>query len=157
MTLTLEISPELEEALRATASRQGLPLDRYVLNVLEERVVREMDWTENSCPAGGPPVRRPPGDKPERAAVLPRVEAELLQKINEGLPEATWERYRSLKAKRDAEALTEEEHAELLRLVNEIELRNARRLEVVGELARLRGVRLPDLVKQLGLMPSPDA
>ena len=53
--------------------------------------------------------------------------------------------------KRDAETLTPEEHAELIRLVNEVEIWNARRLEAVAELARLRGVRFPDLVRELGL------
>src|SRR5713226_5206766 len=50
-----------------------------------------------------------------------------------------------------AETLTDAEHAELIRRVNEVELWNARRLEAVAELAKLRGVRFPDLVKQLGL------
>ena len=85
MTLTLEISPELEEALRATAERAGLAPDRYVLDVLQERLDRDRDL-------------------PPR---LPRAEAKLLQRINEGLPEATWARYHALKEKRDAETLTD--------------------------------------------------
>jgi hypothetical protein len=129
MTLTLEITPELEEALRTGAERAGLPPDRYVLDVLKERL----------GPAGGGPTG------------LPRAEAELLERINEGLPEGTWARYEALKEKRDAETLTETEHAELIRLVNEVDIWNARRLEAVAELAKLRGVRFPDLVKQLGL------
>jgi hypothetical protein len=131
MTLTLEISPELEQALRETAARAGIPLDRYILNLLQQRVVQEQDTT----------------------ALLPQAEGDLLQKINEGMPEATWERYHDLKKKRDAQTLTEEERAELLTLVNEIEIWNARRLAFVGELARLRQMRLSDLVKQLGLTP----
>src|SRR5438132_78397 len=55
--------------------------------------------------------------------------------------------------RRDAATLTDAEHAELIRLVNEVEIWNARRLEAVAELARLRGVRFPDLVRQLGLGP----
>jgi hypothetical protein len=129
MTLTLEISPEQEETLRAIAERQGVAPDRYVLDLLQEQLNRDR---------GLPPH-------------LPRAEAELLQRINEGLPEATWERYHALKEKRDAETLTEAEHAELIRLVNQVEGWNVRRLEAVAELAKLRGVRFPDLVKQLGL------
>ena len=131
MTLTLEISPELEQTLRAIAERRGLAPDRYVLDVLQERLDREQHL--------------PPH--------LPRAEAELLQRINAGLSSATWERYRALKEKRDAETLTEAEHAELIRLVNEVEGWNVRRLEAVAELAKLRGVEFPDLVKQLGLGP----
>jgi hypothetical protein len=129
MTLTLEISPELEEALRASAERAGLAPDRYVLDLLRERLT----------PANGGPTG------------LPAAEAALLERINEALPEATWARYEALKRKRDAETLTDAEHAELIRLVNEVEIWNARRLEAVAELAKLRGVRFPDLVKQLGL------
>jgi hypothetical protein len=130
MTLTLEISPELEQALRASAERAGLPPDRYVLDLLQERL----------SPING-----------GRTTGLPAAEATLLERINEGLPEGTWARYEALKKKRDAETLTDAEHAELIRLVNEVELWNARRLEAVAELAKLRGVRFPDLVKQLGL------
>lgn len=38
MTLTLEIAPELESSLRETAAREGIAPDRYVLNLLEERL-----------------------------------------------------------------------------------------------------------------------
>jgi hypothetical protein len=127
MTLTLEISPELAETLRAIAAREGVAPDRYVLDLLQERLDRDQH--------------------------LPRAEAELLQRINKGLPEATWERYRALKTKRDAETLTDAEHAELIRLVNEVEGWNVRRLEAVAELAKLRGVPFPDLFQQLGLGP----
>ena len=129
MTLALEISSELEEALRTTAEGAGLALERYVLDLLRERLT----------PTDGGPTG------------LPRMEAELLEQINEGLPEATWTRYHELQAKRNAEMLTDVEHAELIRLVNEVEIWNARRLEAVAELARLRGVRFPDLVRELGL------
>ena len=79
-----------------------------------------------------------------------RAQPELPQPINDGLPEATWTRYHELQAKRDAETLTPGGHAGLIRLVNKVEIWNARRLEAVAELARLRGVRFPDLVPELG-------
>jgi hypothetical protein len=86
-----------------------------------------------------------------------REEAVLLQKINQRLPATTWERYRSLKGKRDEETLTPEEHAELIALTDEIEGWNVRRLELVAELAKLRGVRLPEMMKELGLTPASHA
>jgi hypothetical protein len=135
MTLTLEISPELEEALRATAERAGLAPDRYVIDLLQERLT----------PANGGP------------AGLPQAEAELLARINEGLPESTWMRYHALKEKRDAETLTDAEHAELIRLVNEVEGWNVRRLEAAAELAKREGEPFRDLVKQLGLGPPSNA
>lgn len=135
MTLTLEISPELEQALRSSAERAGLDPDRYVLDLLRQTLT----------PANGSPSGLPPG------------EATLLERINEALPEPTWARYDALKAKRDANTLTDDEHAELIRLVNEVEIWNARRLEAVAELAKIRGMRFPDLVKQLGLGAPPHA
>lgn len=133
MTLTLEIGAELERALRAMAAGAGLPPDRYVLDLLQERL---------TSPNGGPQS-------------LPPAEAVLLERINEGLPLATWERYHALKEKRHAETFTPEEHAELIRLVNEVEIWNARRLKWVAELAKLRGTPFPELVKQLGLGAPP--
>jgi hypothetical protein len=81
----------------------------------------------------------------------------LLEKINEGLSAQTWQRYHELKAKRDAATLTPEEHAELIVLSDAIEAWNVRRLELVAELARLREVPFPELVRQLGLIPASDA
>jgi hypothetical protein len=135
MTITLKITPDLEEALRETAAREGLAPDRYVLNLLREQLKRNQ--------------RMPPH--------LPREEAELLQKINQGLPEATWERYRALKLKRDDETLTPEEHAELIALTDAIEGWNVQRLEIVSQLAKLRGVQLPEMMKELGLIPPSNA
>jgi hypothetical protein len=67
MTLTLEIAPELEQVLRASAERAGLAPDRYVLDLLQERL----------APSNGGPTG------------LPDAEAALLERINEGLPPAT--------------------------------------------------------------------
>lgn len=64
MTLTLEIDPELETALRAMADGAGLPPDRYVLTLLHERLQ----------PANGAPKG------------LPHAEAVLLRKDQRGPP-----------------------------------------------------------------------
>ena len=135
MTITVEITPELEEVLRRSAQREGLPPDGYVLKVLEERL--------------GGEERLPPH--------LSREETTLLQQINQGLPPETWMRYQTLKEKRDARILTPEEYTELLALTNEIELWNARRLELVLALAQLRRVPLRAMMDELGLTPPPYA
>jgi hypothetical protein len=129
MTLTLELGSELEEALRTTADRAGLAPDQFVLDLLRERLARDR--------------KLPPH--------LPRAEADLLLRINEGLPAPVWARYRALKEKRDAETLTDAEHAELIQLIDTVEGWNVRRLEWIAELATLRGVRFQDLVRELGL------
>jgi hypothetical protein len=103
-----------------------------VLDVLQERLARDQNL-------------------PPR---LPRSEAELLQRIHEGLPPATWKRYHALKEKRDAETLTPDEHAELIQLVNEVEDWNVRLVELVGALAQLRQVPLRATMDELGLIDS---
>lgn len=78
-------------------------------------------------------------------------ETTLLQKINQGLPLATWQRYHELVAKRRAETPTPEEHAGLIALSNQIEEAHARRMEYLVELARLRQISLEALMEQLGI------
>ena len=131
MTLTLELAPELVTALHTMAERAGVDPVRYITETLQEHIQRHQN------------------DPPR----LPREEAALLEQINQGLPEAVWERYRALKLKRDDETLTPEEHAELIALTDEIEGWNVRRLAIVAELAKRRGVRLPEMMAQLGLTP----
>lgn len=84
---------------------------------------------------------------------LPQPEAELLQQINQGLPEDIQHRYSELRAKRHAETLAPEEHQELLTLIDTIEQADADRLQHLIELAQLRRVPLPDLMHQLGIHP----
>ncbi|MEM7583134.1 MAG: STAS/SEC14 domain-containing protein, partial [Acidobacteriota bacterium] len=61
-----------------------------------------------------------------------------MQKINRGLPAATWRHYGELKEKRREESLTASEQAELIALSDNIEAMNVRRMESVIQLARLR-------------------
>lgn len=88
-----------------------------------------------------------------RAPSLPADQAELLIQINRGLPQDLRERLDQLDARREAEALTPEEHAELIRLVTRVEELEAQRIEHLSCLAAIRGVSLPDLMRDLGLEP----
>lgn len=132
MTLTLDLTLELENQLRQEAAREGLDETGYVLKALKERFL----------------ALRARASQPE---------TELLARINEGLPEVTWRRYRELVAKRQAEELTPEQHAELMALTHRIEETHARRLEALGELSRLRGTSLETLMQELGIKFPPDA
>ncbi len=82
---------------------------------------------------------------------LPHDEDELLHDINRQLPDALRHRYDELVAKRRAETLTPEEYEELLRLTDEVETHNTRRVESLVRLSLLRGVTIDDLMKDLGL------
>ena len=89
------------------------------------------------------------------APVAPRRESELLIQINEGLPETLVRRLETLTIQRDAEALTDEEHQELIRLGDEVEQREAARLDALAELATLRRKTVPEIMRDLGLSPTP--
>lgn len=86
-----------------------------------------------------------------RAPSLPEDEARLLQQINAGLPPELWQRYEELNARLHEETITPEEHAELLELIDKIELADAERMRHLLELARLRNVSVETLMDQLEL------
>lgn len=81
------------------------------------------------------------------------MSAELLQRINQGVPAAWQRRYSALIARRQAEQLTAEEHHELLRLTERIEWFEAQRVEDLAALARLRGTTLARVMADIGVAP----
>lgn len=85
---------------------------------------------------------------------LSEQESQLLQNINIGLPQETWQRYRELVSRRRNEELTAEEQNEAIQISDQLEQRNAQRLVWLGELARLRNLPLRALMKQLGMTPT---
>jgi len=88
-----------------------------------------------------------------RAPNLSQSEAELLLKINQGVPPTIQKRYDELVAKRRAETLTPEEYDELLGLTEQVEKFETRRIEDLTELARLRKTSLTALMDDLGIRP----
>jgi len=84
---------------------------------------------------------------------IPVAESELLLKINQPVPADVQQRYDELIARRDARTLTPEEHQELLRLTDQVELLEAERMKHLIELAKLRQVSLDEIMRQLGLPP----
>lgn len=63
-----------------------------------------------------------------KVSSLPQSETELLQQINQGLPEDIQHRYSQLKAKLNGETITPKEYQELLTLVDIVEQADAERL-----------------------------
>jgi len=78
-------------------------------------------------------------------------EAELLSKINQQFSGELRARYDDLVAKRRAESLTADELSELLDLTDRVESWEARRVEALAELSRLRNMTLGHLMKELGI------
>lgn len=88
-----------------------------------------------------------------RAPHLSEQETELLLKINTPLPESTWKRYTKLYAKMRADSISKTEYAELLELIDVVEMDNAERIGRLIELANLRGTTLEALMQSLGIGP----
>ena len=135
MSLTLEISTELEPLLKAEAARAG----RDVVAVAHEMLARSLRVAQA-----------------DSARRLPEDESQLLEEINRGPSTAEMERYLELIHKRQDEAITAAELAELRAFTERMENLAVGRMQSVARLAELRGVEVEMLMKQLQLDP-PDA
>lgn len=124
----VEAQLSTDELLKAAGQLSRTELDQFALQIIALRARRQ-------------------------APSLPQTEAELLLKINQGLPLEVQKRYDELVAKRRAESLTPDEYDELLRLTDQIENLEARRIEYLAELARLRQTSLTELMEDLGIRP----
>jgi uncharacterized membrane protein YccC len=90
-----------------------------------------------------------------KAAAQFQREAELLDVIFAQKSAAFRRRFDRLNAKRRRAQLSPDEHAELLRLIDEVQAADVRYVEALSELAKLRGISLPELMSQLGLQRMP--
>lgn len=86
-----------------------------------------------------------------KAPSKPANEAELLFKINQGLPRTVQKRVDELTSKRRASTITPEELNELLCLIEEIEKSDAERIKNLAQLAQLRQSSLTTLMNDLGI------
>ena len=125
-TVRIEAQLPTDELLKAVGQLSQPELEQFVLQVIALRARR-------------------------KAPSLPRAESELLLKINQGASPDVQKRYGKLIAKRRAETLTPDEYNELLRLTEQTEALEARRVEYLAELARLRNTTLAALMKDLGI------
>lgn len=131
MTLTLNLDPHVEQQLRQEARRLGLQPDDYVLEAIRERL-------RQSAPL-------PPH--------LAAREAELLSQIQLGLSQQQWARFYHLAEKLQDESLAPSEREEFLALNDQIEKANARRMEALAELSRLRRAPIEQVMVELGIGP----
>lgn len=92
--------------------------------------------------------------KPERkVSSLSKEEARLLQRINQGLPEASLARYQELLTRLALETLSKEEHAELVKLTQSLEAKNVQRMRDLAKLAKLWNASLQEVIDRLGITP----
>src|SRR5207302_9049580 len=76
----------------------------------------------------------------EETPCLSEKEAELLMRINEGLPSNMQERLNELIDKRQSYTITDDELQELIQLTDQVEMFDAERLKHLIELSYLRNV-----------------
>lgn len=88
-----------------------------------------------------------------KAPSLSASESELMLKISQGLPQEIQSRYDELSEKMSGDTISHTEHEELLELVDQIELKDAERLEYLLQLSRLRNISLNELFAQLDINP----
>ncbi len=86
---------------------------------------------------------------------LPTLEIELLQKINQTLPDEVQQQYNDLSEKMRSGVITPNEHQELLKLIDIVEQNDSDRLQHLIQLSQLRNISLPELMQQLDIHPQP--
>ncbi|MBI1831437.1 MAG: hypothetical protein HYR84_08310 [Planctomycetes bacterium] len=75
----------------------------------------------------------------------------MLKQINQGFSDDWWEHYHELIRRREESLLSAAEHRELIHLTDQIERKEAKRLQALVKLAKLRKMPLRSLMKDLGL------
>ena len=130
-SIQIKSSVSLEELIQGVTQLEGEELDTFIQQILAIRARRN-------------------------APNLEARESELLERINQGLPAPSRERWQVLEAKRRAERLSEEEQAELIELSDALEALNVQRLKYLSELALLRQTDLRTLMEELGITPLDD-
>ena len=84
-----------------------------------------------------------------KSAAASDRETVLLQAINQATPPTLQQRYDTLSQKMNAETITPAEHQELLKLIDKLEMQQAKRLKNLIELAHLRNLSLDELMQNL--------
>ncbi len=132
MSITIQLSPELQHRLQQRADKAGLKIDRFINQLLEEKTTTKAKEKQD----------------------VKKREALLLRKINKGFNIEFWEKYATLVKKRNEASLSQSEYQALLQLSNQIEEANATRIKYLAQLAALRKMDLDDLMKSLGIAPT---
>ena len=134
MSLTLEITADLERLLEAEASRTGSSPASVAHDMLRKSLSRRI---------------LPPDAAPRLSA----EESELLEQINRGPSAAEMDRYLTLIRARQEESIGEAGLEELRAFTYRMEQLAVNRLTSLAALARLRGVDLEDLMDELQIQP----
>lgn len=130
MTITVDLTPELEQQIRTMAAQMGMAPDMYIAEIMRE----QFKLTVASS-------------APQASA----RETQLLLLINRSLSGIDWSRYHDLITKQQEHSLQPHEHKELISLTDAIEQANVERIAAAVELAQLRHTSLETILRTLGL------
>ena len=125
MTITLELPEALERQLRSEAARNGLSLDKQIVQNLSD-----------DAPAGNS-----------------SAETLLRNKIMRWIPAHQHATYLSLVAKRRTGEVTPSEYEELLLLTDVIETAHVVRMRHIIQLSELLQIPLEALLQEIGIAP----
>ncbi len=78
-------------------------------------------------------------------------ESELILKINQSIPDSLQQRFNDLITKRHSLTLTDAEQAELIKLTDQIEDLDVKRIEYLAQLAQLRKRSLTEVMQDLDI------
>jgi hypothetical protein len=129
MPITVELEPQVSDSLERTAVKLGRAKEDLASDAIRERY-------------GRPTFQLPVGS-----------ESELISAINDPFPRSVWRVYETLKSKSEAETIINTERHVLVHVLDCIEDVHVRRLEHMASLARMRGVRLEDIIAEYGNLP----
>ncbi len=132
MSLTIEISSELEPILKAEAGKAGLDPTAYTHQLLRASLPTEK----------------------QRAPSISTEETRLLNEINQGLSAEELDRYRELIRKRQEETINQEAFGQLDAMTRRLEGLQVRRLESLAKLASLRKLPLAEVMARLEIPPA---
>ena len=128
MTITLELPEALERRLRTEAARNGISLDKQIVQSLSDNDAAPDGNTSN--------------------------EEQLLNKIMHWIPAHQHKTYRTLVEKRRAGDISAAEYEELLLLTDVVETAHAMRMRHLIQLADLRNTSLENLLHEMGITPA---
>jgi hypothetical protein len=128
MSLTIQLPVTTEHYLRESATREGMPLERYISQLL----------TATSLSKNAKKKK-------------PLTEKELLKHIQLDVQTDDLEEYHRLRTLFKANKITEEERETLIQLNDLIEIAHAKRMGYVLQLAQLRNIPLENAMMDLGI------
>ena len=128
MSLIIQLPVTTEHYLRESATREGMPLERYIAQLLTATSISKNAKKKK-----------------------PLTEKELLKHIQLDIQTADLEEYYRLRTLFKLNKITETDREALIQLNDLIEIAHAKRMSYVLQLAKLRNISLDKTMEDLGI------